>query len=131
MSLLDYRSARPWAKAIKAAVLERTMPPWFADSRFGKFSNDRRLSEDDIQKLTTWVDAGAPEGDPASKPAPRQWNAGWNIRPDVVLTMPQPYRVPAAGILQYVYIVVPTGFVADKWVTAAEIRPGDRRSCTM
>ena len=123
MSLLDYRSARPWAKAIKAAVLERTMPPWFADSRFGKFSNDRRLSEDDIQKLTTWVDAGAPEGDARDRKAARQFVDGWNIpKPDLILETPNMIDIPATGVVEYQYVVVPLGLKEDKWVQAVELR---------
>jgi hypothetical protein len=60
MPLLTYDDARPWAKSIKSAVLTGKMPPWFADPRYGHFSNDRRLSTADVAKLTTWVDAGAP-----------------------------------------------------------------------
>jgi mono/diheme cytochrome c family protein len=58
MALLGYQDARPWAKSIKTAVLSRKMPPWFADPRYGHFSNDWRLSDADIAKLAAWVDAG-------------------------------------------------------------------------
>ena len=44
MSLLSYQDARPWAKAIKAKVTAREMPPWFADPRYGKFTNDKSLT---------------------------------------------------------------------------------------
>jgi hypothetical protein len=126
MSLLDYQRTRPWAKAIRNSILAKKMPPWFADPRFGHFSNDRRLSDADIHTLVAWVDAGAPEGDPKQMPPPIAWRNGWNIRPDVILRMPQPYPVPATGVLQYEYIVIPTGFKKDTWVTASEIRPGAR-----
>ncbi len=63
MSFLTYESTRPWAKAIKAAVSLRKMPPWFADSRFGHFANEKRLSDSEIQTLVSWVDSNAPEGD--------------------------------------------------------------------
>ena len=33
MALLTYEDARPWAKAMKAAVLTGKMPPWFADPK--------------------------------------------------------------------------------------------------
>src|SRR6516225_7864417 len=59
MSLLDYQSARPWAKAIRAAVLTRKMPPWFADPRYGEFANDARLTEQQIDIIKAWVDGGA------------------------------------------------------------------------
>src|SRR5438552_19171216 len=59
MSLLDYKSARPWAKSIREAVLTRKMPPWFADPHFGTFSNDSRLSTREIDTIKAWVDYGA------------------------------------------------------------------------
>src|ERR1019366_6205236 len=62
-SLLTYQQARPWAKAMKEAVLLRKMPPWFADPHYGKFSNDRSLSQSDVDTLVAWADSGAPEGD--------------------------------------------------------------------
>src|SRR5262245_18783705 len=98
MSLLDYKEARPWAKAIKEAVLTRQMPPWFADPKYGHFNNDRSLKPAEIETLVAWVDNGAPEGD--SKDAPRaiQWPAdGWQIQPDLVVEAPA-YPVPARGV---------------------------------
>jgi len=73
MSLLDYKSARPWAKAMKAAVASRKMPPWFADPGVGHFTNDRTLAQKDIDVISKWADAGAPEGDAKEAPAPVVW----------------------------------------------------------
>src|SRR5438876_12017539 len=64
MSLVDYKSARPWAKAVREAVLTRKMPPWFADPHWGRFANDARLSDLEIETIKAWVDNGAKEGDP-------------------------------------------------------------------
>src|SRR5579863_9946272 len=64
MSLLDYKSARPWAKAIQTAVVTQKMPPWFADPRYGHFENDARLKAADIETIKAWVAGGALEGDP-------------------------------------------------------------------
>src|ERR1700756_896884 len=69
MSLLTYKDARPWAKAIKAAVTTRKMPPWFADPNYGHFANDRSLKQSDIETLAKWADSGAAEGDPKDAPA--------------------------------------------------------------
>jgi hypothetical protein len=125
MPLLTYQDARPWAKAIKAQVAARKMPPWFADPAYGHFANDRRLSDQEVRTIEAWVDAGAPEGD-AKNTQPVHWSDGWNIRPDAVIQPPDPYTVPAKGAQPYVYIVLPTGFTRDTWVTAAEIRPSAR-----
>jgi mono/diheme cytochrome c family protein len=89
MSFLTYQEVRPWAKAIKAAVVKRQMPPWFADSAYGRFANDKRLSDADIAMLSAWVDGGAAEGDAKDKPAPMAFHDGWNIEPDMVVEDPQ------------------------------------------
>ncbi len=124
-SFLSYESTRPWAQAIKAKVLTRAMPPWFASPEYGHFSNERRLTDTEIQTLVSWVDDGAPEGDPKDKPPPVKWTKGWNIQPDVVFET-KPIPVPASGVLDYIYIVIPTNFDTDQAITAGEIRPSDR-----
>src|SRR5689334_23718802 len=58
MSLMSYQEARPWAKAIRAAVAQKKMPPWFADPGHGHFANDRTLPQSDIDTLMAWVDGG-------------------------------------------------------------------------
>jgi hypothetical protein len=127
MSFLTYEDVRPWAKAIKAAVLEKKMPPWQADPHYGKFRNDRALSPETLSTLTAWVDAGAPEGDPKDAPAPVSFMEGWNIgKPDLVFEMPHAFDVPAQGTIDYQYTVIPTNFKEDTWVQAAEVRPGSR-----
>src|SRR5262245_53787966 len=59
MSFLTYKDARPWAKAMKTAVVTRKMPPWFADPQFNHFANDRSLAPNDIETITKWADGGA------------------------------------------------------------------------
>lgn len=125
MSLLSYSDARPWAKAIKAAVVARRMPPWLADPSFGHFQNDRTLSAEDIATLTAWVDNGAAEGDLKDKPAPLTFQNGWNIKPDIIVEMPKPFPIPATGTINYKYILVKTNFPEDMWIKAAEMRPGN------
>ena len=127
MSFLTYQQVRPWAKAIREAVLLKKMPPWFADPHYGKFSNDRSLSETAINTLVAWADGGAPEGDPKDLPRPVQFVDGWNIgQPDLIVEMPNEFQVPASGTIEYQYIVIPTGFTEDRWVERAEVRPGNR-----
>src|SRR5437667_10658474 len=76
MSLLTYKDARPWAKAIKTAVVSGQMPPWGADPNYGHFANDRRLSDADIQTLSAWADTGAVEGDAKDMPPARTFQDG-------------------------------------------------------
>jgi hypothetical protein len=127
MPLLTYQQTRPWAKAIRAAVLTGKMPPWHADPHYGKFTNDLSLSPGEKETLIAWIDSGAKEGNAADAPKPRQYPTGWNIEtPDVVFEMPESFDVPAAGAIDYQYIPVPTNFTEDKWVEMAEVRPGNR-----
>ena len=123
-SMLTYKETRPWAKAMKAAIVSRTMPPWLADPRFGDFENDRSLSQTDIDTIVAWVDGGAAEGNPSDAPPPLQWpEGGWQLKPDVVVELP-PYEVPARGVLDWQVIAFPAPFKEDAWVTSAELVPG-------
>jgi hypothetical protein len=127
MSLLTYQQVRPYAKAIKADVLQHKMPPWPADPHYAKFSNDRSLTPAEIEILSKWVDTGAKEGNKSDAPAPRHFIEGWNIaKPDVVIQMPAPFEVPAKGEVEYTYFIVPSGLTEDKWIQAVEVRPSDR-----
>jgi len=68
-SLTTYEEARPWAKAIKEEVLERRMPPWEAVKGFGEFREDRGLTQEELETISSWVEGGAPEGEPKYLPS--------------------------------------------------------------
>src|SRR5579863_6390122 len=120
MSLLDYKSARPWAKAIREAVLARKMPPWFADPRWGSFANDARLSSREIETIQAWIDAGAPEGDPRDLPSAPAFIDGWRLgKPDIVIDIGQDFGVKP-GQHAYEHFVVATNFTEGKWIRTAE-----------
>src|SRR5581483_9788856 len=127
MSLLDYKSARPWAKSIREAVLTRKMPPWFADPRFGSFSNDPRLSPKEIETIKAWVEGGSVEGAPQDLPPKPVFAEGWQLgKPDIVIDIGQDFEVPPGNDM-YRYFTVPTNFTEGKWVRAAQILPGNRQ----
>ncbi|HUQ91107.1 MAG TPA: cytochrome c [Bryobacteraceae bacterium] len=127
MSLIRYQDAKPWAKAIREAVLQRRMPPWHADPNVGRLANARTLDESEIHTIRDWVDAGAPKGSPKDAPKPRRFVDGWTIaKPDLVLELPVEYEVPASGPIDYVHFAVPTHFTEDRWVQQVEVRPGLR-----
>ncbi len=124
MAFMNYQQVRPWAKAIKSSVATRKMPPWFADPHYGKFSNDRSLSQEQIDTIVAWVDGGAKQGDPKDAPAPRTWLEGWNIaKPDLVIELPVEEKIPAKGEIDYQYILVQPNFKEDVWVQMVEVRP--------
>lgn len=126
MSLLTYKDARPWAAAIRQAVVQRQMPPWHADPHVGEYLNDPRLSDAEIATIDNWVKSGAKEGDPRNLPPAPHSDGSWHIHPDTVITIPET-TVAAGDQDDYEYIYVPTNFTEDKWIQAAEVVPGDRR----
>ena len=129
MSLLSYRDARPWARAIKAKVVAREMPPWFADPRFGEFENDTSLSDEDIAAIVAWVDGGAPEGDGQAPAPPRFSEAGWShpegLEPDYVIEFPIAWRVGADGETPNFNLYTPLPFDDVMQVSATQVRPGN------
>lgn len=127
MSLIQYKEVRPWARSVKEKVLNKEMPPWYADPNHGVFANDPRLSDADIATIRAWVDGGAKEGDPKDlPPAPKSTDTGWKFgKPDVVLSMTAEATIPADGTVPYKYYVVPTNFTEDKFVQFAQIKRGD------
>ncbi len=129
MSLLSYQDARRWARTIKAKVTAREMPPWFADPRFGEFSNDISLSDDEIATIVAWVDGGAPEGDEAAPEQPRFSEAGWSHPsgrdPDFVFEFPIEWHVDADGESPNFNLYTPLPFDKEVLIEATEIRPGN------
>lgn len=127
MSLLDYKSARPWARSIREAVLSRKMPPWFADPQYGHFSNDARLNAREMETIKTWVDSGAAEGEPKDLPKQPDFTDGWSMgKPDIIIDIGQDFVVKP-GADDYEHFVVPSNLKEGIWIRGAELRPGNRR----
>ncbi|MBI3821331.1 MAG: redoxin domain-containing protein, partial [Planctomycetes bacterium] len=129
MPLLTYDDAAAWSQMIHEVVSERRMPPWHADPKHGKFSNDRRLGDDERTKLLAWIDAGCPEGDKKDLPEPKKFVDGWTIgTPDVVFTFKNDVKIPAKSVkevLKYKTELITTNFDEDKWIQAVEAKPGN------
>ena len=132
MSLLSYQEVRPWARSIKTRVASREMPPWHVDKTIGitKFKSDPSLSDEEIETIVKWVDAGAPQGNPADMPPPRQFlEAGaWQIgTPDLVIKFPT-YVVPAAGPDLYGELLADIPIDQDRYIKAIQTRSATRAS---
>jgi hypothetical protein len=128
MSLTSYAEIRPWSKAIREEVAQRSMPPWFADphSSTVKFANDRRLSQPEIDTILAWVDAGAPKGNDKDLPKLPNYTPGWTFgEPDLVIEMPIDFAVPAEGELPMQNFYVKLPFNEERWVEKVELRPGN------
>ena len=133
MSLQTYEEARPWARSIKARTASHEMPPFHIDKSIGitSFKNDPSLTSDEIATIGRWVDAGAPRGNPADMPAPRQFadTSAWQFKPDIVVKFPA-YKVPAAGPDLYGNLYADIPISKDRYIQAVQTRaatPGSRK----
>jgi hypothetical protein len=127
-SLMTYRDAFPHAQAIKSMTQTRQMPPWKPSLDCGNIADARVLSNDEIDTLAKWADAGAPEGNAADLPAPLTFEGGWSLgQPDAVLSNSTPYTPPAVGDM-YRCFTMPTNLIEDQYVSAIDVRPGDRQT---
>jgi len=128
MALLTYEQVRPWAKSIKAKVAAREMPPWYIEKNVGvqHFDNDISLSEKDIETIAKWVDSGAPQGNPADMPKPREFpdEHAWQIgQPDLIVSLNKDLVVPPSGPDSWPDIIVDPKLTENRFIKAIQIIP--------
>jgi hypothetical protein len=131
MPLVTYDEVRPWVRSIRARVAGREMPPWHLDKTVGiqTYKNDRSLTDEQLNTILAWIDAGAPLGDVKDMPAQRQWPTAdeWQMaaqfgQPDLIVRTP-PWTMASHAPDAWLVPVVDTGLTEDRWVRAIETRP--------
>ena len=131
MSLLTYKDVRAFLRPIRKALVARRMPPWHIDKTVGiqRYKNDRSLTDDELATIVRWIDEGAPMGDPADMPPPRDFPdpAEWRLadefgEPDLIVRS-VPYTVEDLGEDKWWRPIVETGLTEPRWVRAIEIKP--------
>jgi len=119
MSLLSYENTRPWARAMKNAVVTRKMPPWFADAQYGHFTNDRSLAQADIDVMRAGR-FGSAGGRRQGSPGSSEVALGWLGDPTGLHRewpgVCRPAK-PKANVIEWTYVTVPSGITQDTWVT--------------
>jgi hypothetical protein len=128
MSLLSYKDVRPWARAVKNRTSAREMPPWYIDRNVGirKFKDDPSLTDQEIATIAKWVDAGAPAGNPADAPKPREFSDlnAWQIgKPDLIVTMPEAYLVKPQAPDAWPNFDLDPKLTEDRYIKAVEVKP--------
>lgn len=124
-SLTSFADVKKRGRQISEVVGDRVMPPWKADQGDFPFRHDRRLKPEEISLIQRWVADGMPEGDSARTPALPDFPDTWPLgEPDLVLTMPAAFSVPAEGRDIYRNFVLPLALPEEKWIRAIDFRPG-------
>jgi hypothetical protein len=124
--LESYSDAYLWHPYIATEVNNRTMPPWPPDVSYSRFMHERTLTQDEINTIVAWANAGAPQGDPQKEPAVPQFPPGKILPgvPDLTLRMPV-YESKADHVDEYACFPIPSGLTEDKFIRAIEIVPGN------
>jgi hypothetical protein len=127
-ALMSYQDVKKRGPLIAAVTQSRYMPPWHAAPGYGDFIEAHRITDEQIGMIKLWVESGMPEGDPAKLPAVPEFPEGWQLgKPDMVLTMTEPFEVPASGPDIYRNFTIPMNILENKWVRAVEYRPSARK----
>ena len=131
MSLITYEEVRPWARSIKQRTGLRNrlgvMPPWYIEKDIGiqEFKDDWSLSDEEITAIATWVDAGAPRGNPADMPTPPpfidvdDWEIG---QPDLIVSSPSVEVSGTAPDWWGALGQAESGLTEDRYVAAIEYK---------
>ena len=131
MSLITYKEARPWVRSIRERVIRRDMPPWHLDKTVGirRYKNDISLSDAEIATIVKWVDAGAPEGNPADLPAPLKFapENEWLTGPPDLTVITNDFKMYAKGSDWWIDQYQEVTLTEDRWIKAMEIKPSNRR----
>jgi hypothetical protein len=115
MPFETYEETRLFAGAIRRATQEKSMPPWFADSNVGQFSNDPSLRPEESGALAAWAEANSPAGDTKDARPSRRWAESWSIpKTDLLLMMTQAVALSASSDIEYTHEIVPTNFKEDR-----------------
>ena len=127
-SLLSYEDVKRHALQIADATKTRFMPPWLPEPGHGEFDEERRLSDEQINLIQTWVKQGAIAGSSAHAPAPPKFSSEWQLGPpDLIVRAAQPYQLPADAGEVFWNFIMPVPVSTVKWVKAIEVRPGTAR----
>ena len=128
-AMSSYQKVKGWSAMMEEVLIDRRMPPWHADPHYGKFSNNRALTSDEIHILLGWIQQGCPRGvgeDPLTNAVPPAvaWTLG---QPDFTVALPKTQEIPATGTLNYRYLDSDFEMPEDAWLRAAVCRAGNSK----
>jgi Flp pilus assembly protein TadD len=127
-SLTTYDEVRRRATQIAQVTKSRFMPPWKVEPDVSHFVGQRQLSDREIDLIETWVQRGAPEGDPKTLPALPQFADRWLLgKPDLVVKPDAPFMLPALQTDAFRIFAIRVPIKQRTYVTGIEFHPGNAR----
>lgn len=127
-SLIEYKEVQKRASQIVKVTQSRYMPPWLPDAAGERLVGDQRLTDEQLEMIRQWVEQGSPEGDVRDRKPPPHYNDGWQLgKPDLILTMPEPYTLAAGTTDVFRNFVLPIPISTTRYVKAVELLPGDKK----
>ncbi len=127
-SVTDYEEVRGWAEMMLEVVEQKRMPPWHATDDHLPLRNARSFPSKHVDELRQWIAAGTPYGDPKELPPMPSFREGWRLpkEPELIVEMgDHAFKIPATGTVEYQYFVVDPKLTEDRWVSAAQVIPGN------
>ena len=122
--LTNYEESKAWGETVAEIVDEHRMPPWFANPKYGHFSNETQMPDSERTLIRKWVDEGCPSGDLSKVPPLPQFVEGWTLGlPDKVYDMGDDFHIPATGAIGYKHYTIDPKFTEDMWVISSEAKP--------
>ena len=127
-AMTNYAMVKGFSPMIREVIRTDRMPPYHADPHVGKFSDDQRLSAEQVKTLVHWIEAGSPRGDgPDPLGAVHRVAPVWPLgKPDLVLNVPA-YTIPASGVVDYQRPAIANPTTEGKWIRASTVKPGSRQ----
>lgn len=127
-ALMSYEQVAAKAHTIAEVVHDERMPPWYASPKHVEFVNRRGLTADERTTIQQWVKGGKLKGDESKLPRQvvpeeSEWRIG---KPDLIVKAPE-HDLPAEGVVDYKYVVLPHVFLTDTWVQGVQIKPDNPR----
>lgn len=125
--LLTYIQASAYGAVIQDYVTNNIMPPWFADTSYSHFAQERILSQSERDIILNWVSDGLLPGDLQSVPPPPVYTGGQILPggPDLTITAPN-YMSKANFADDYVCFSLNTYLTTPRKVKAIEVIPGNK-----
>jgi hypothetical protein len=124
--LTNYTEVAAYGSMIQYVTDINYMPPWKPDPNYRQYQKENYLSAEQKQQISTWVNDGMPQGNPALEPPLPVFPTGSQVGvPDLVLSFAEAHTVQGNNNDEYIYFVLPTGLTEDKLIRSLEFRPGN------